>query len=156
MALSSPDPTTVEVKQEASKAGQAVAMAHAGPMAGKSGPSQVAVDGRIVKVTNLDKIMYPETGTTKGDVIGYYQAVAPWFVPHASGRPATRKRWVNGVGTADAPAHAFFHKNLDARSTPDWVQHRTIAGGEQADQRKARHRPPPADRQEESLQHGSP
>ena len=81
--------------------------------------SQIEVDGRLLRVTNLDKVMYPETGTTKGDVIAYYQAVARWFVPHASGRPATRKRWVNGVG-----GHAFFSKNADS-GTPDWV--RTVA-----------------------------
>lgn len=81
--------------------------------------SQLEVDGRLLRVTNLDKVMYPETGTTKGDVIAYYQAVAPWFVPHAAGRPATRKRWVNGVG-----GHAFFSKNADS-GTPEWV--RTVA-----------------------------
>ncbi|MFT3859747.1 non-homologous end-joining DNA ligase [Micropruina sp.] len=79
------------------------------------------VDGRLVKVTNLDKVLYPETGTTKGEVIAYYQAIAPLFVPHARRRPATRKRWPNGVGTPEHPQRPFFHKNLDAKSTPDWV-----------------------------------
>ena len=54
--------------------------------------TQVVVDDRAIKVTNLDKVMYPATGTTKGEVIAYYQAVAPWFVTHAARRPATRKR----------------------------------------------------------------
>lgn len=83
--------------------------------------STVQVGGHAIKVTNLDKVMYPSTGTTKGDVIGYYQAVAPWFVAHSWGRPITRKRWVHGVGTARSPGTSFFEKNLDARSTPDWV-----------------------------------
>ncbi|MDO5498959.1 MAG: non-homologous end-joining DNA ligase, partial [Propionibacteriaceae bacterium] len=86
----------------------------------------VQIGDRTIKVTNLDKIMYPATGTTKGDVIAYYAAVAPWFVPHARGRPATRKRWVNGVGTEQEPGSAFFNKNLDPRSTPPWVRTFTI------------------------------
>ncbi len=82
---------------------------------------QVEVEGRLIKVTNLDKVLYPETGTTKGEVIAYYQAVAPVFLPHARRRPATRKRWPNGVGTPQHPQKPFFHKNMDAKSTPDWV-----------------------------------
>ena len=88
------------------------------------------VDGRRVKVTNLGKVLYPETGTTKGEVIGYYQAVAPVFVGHAWGRPATRKRWPNGVGTPQHPQTAFFHKNLEPKSKPDWVRTFTIAHSE--------------------------
>ena len=84
-------------------------------------PSQVTVDGRLLKVTNLDKVLYPATGTTKGEVIAYYQHVAPWMVPHVADRPATRKRWPNGVGTPTDPGDSFFQKGLDARSTPDWV-----------------------------------
>lgn len=79
------------------------------------------MDGRRLRVTNLDKVIYPATGTTKGEVIAYYRQVAPWFVPHARRRPATRKRWPNGVGTEDHPEGSFFEKNLQARSTPDWV-----------------------------------
>ena len=88
------------------------------------------VDGRLIKVTNLDKVLYPETGTTKGDVIAYYQVVAPYFVPHAAHRPATRKRWPNGVGTPEQPQTPFFHKNLDPKSTPDWVRTFTIEHSE--------------------------
>lgn len=82
--------------------------------------AQVIVADRAIKVTNLDKVLYPATGTTKGEVIAYYQHVAPWFVPLAAGRPATRKRWPNGVGEGDSGA--FFEKNLQAKSTPDWVR----------------------------------
>ncbi|WP_089772085.1 ATP-dependent DNA ligase [Ruania alba] len=78
------------------------------------------VDGRRVRLTNLDKVLYPATGTTKADVISYYSQVAPMMVPHCAGRAATRKRWVNGVGTADEPGQVFFTKNLDS-GTPDWV-----------------------------------
>ncbi len=94
-------------------------------------PAQhLEVDGRLVKVTNLGKVLYPETGTTKGEVIAYYQAIAPVFLPHARRRPATRKRWPNGVGTPEHPQRPFFHKNLDAKSTPDWVHTFTIQHSE--------------------------
>ncbi|MCC2592896.1 ATP-dependent DNA ligase [Tessaracoccus sp. OS52] len=90
---------------------------------------QVEVDGRRVRVTNVDKVIYPTTGTTKGEVIAYYQQVAPWFVPHARRRPATRKRWPNGVGTESDPAGSFFEKNLQSKSTPEWVATATIEHG---------------------------
>ncbi|MET3809965.1 ATP-dependent DNA ligase [Arthrobacter sp. UYEF3] len=86
---------------------------------------RVRVDGRELVVTNLDKIMYPETGTTKADVLAYYAAVAPALIPAAANRPATRKRWVHGVGTAAAPGEMFFQKNLD-HSTPGWVPRASI------------------------------
>lgn len=88
---------------------------------------QIEVEGHLIKVTNLDKVLYPVTGTTKVEVIGYYQAVAPWFVPHAADRPATRKRWPEGVGTPDKPREPFFHKDLPFNSIPDWVETHTIA-----------------------------
>lgn len=85
----------------------------------------VDVDGRRVRLTNLDKVLYPETGTTKGEVIAYYTAVAHRMLPLLAGRPITRKRWVEGVGTADAPADAFFAKQLDA-GAPSWVHRMPI------------------------------
>ena len=87
---------------------------------------RVRVGGRELVVTNLDKVMYPETGTTKADVLAYYAAVAPVLIPAAANRPATRKRWVHGVGTADAPGEMFFQKNLD-HSTPGWVPRASIS-----------------------------
>ena len=80
----------------------------------------VEVDGRRMRLTNLDKVMYPETGMTKGEVISYYAEVAPVMVPLVAGRPVTRKRWVHGVGTPDAPQPAFFEKNFE--HAPDWVR----------------------------------
>ncbi len=87
---------------------------------------QIEVEGHLIKVTNLDKVLYPSTGTTKGQVLAYYQAVAPWFVPHAANRPATRKRWPEGVGTESKPLEPFFHKGLPFKSIPDWVTTHTI------------------------------
>ncbi|MEO6827808.1 MAG: ATP-dependent DNA ligase [Microbacteriaceae bacterium] len=85
----------------------------------------VTVEGRRITLTNLDKVMYPDTGTTKADVLAYYAAIAPHLIRHARNRPATRKRWVHGVGTADQPGEMFFQKNLDS-GTPSWVARHTI------------------------------
>ncbi|MFJ6534403.1 non-homologous end-joining DNA ligase [Microbacterium sp. NPDC091662] len=85
----------------------------------------VQVDGRRLRVTNLDKVVYPETGTTKGEVIAYYTAIAPLLLPLLAGRPVTRKRWVEGVGTADAPADAFFTKQLEP-GAPSWIPRQAI------------------------------
>ncbi len=80
----------------------------------------VTIDGRAIKLTNLDKVLYPETQTTKADVIGYYAGVAEVMLPHLFERAATRKRWPNGVGDDDHKALVFFTKDLDS-GTPDWV-----------------------------------
>ena len=85
----------------------------------------VSVDGHRIRLTNLDKVLYPETGTTKRDVLDYYARIADVLIPHAANRPATRKRWVHGVGTPDEPGQMFFQKNLDD-STPSWVKRRAI------------------------------
>ncbi len=85
----------------------------------------VNVDGRKISVTNLDKVMYPETGTTKADVLRYYAEIADVMVPYTANRPATRKRWVHGVGTLEHPGEVFYQKNLDD-SAPHWVSRRSI------------------------------
>ena len=85
----------------------------------------ITIDGHQLTLTNLDKVLYPETGTTKADVLAYYAAIADVLIPHAANRPATRKRWVNGVGTTRDPGPVFFQKNLD-ESAPSWVKRRTI------------------------------
>ncbi|WP_461409883.1 ATP-dependent DNA ligase [Georgenia sp.] len=80
----------------------------------------VVVGGHRLRVTNLDKVLYPATGTTKADVLGYLTRIAPVMVPHCAGRPATRKRWPDGVGTESEPGPVFFVKNLEP-SAPEWV-----------------------------------
>jgi len=60
---------------------------------------KVTVDGHRLTLTHLDKVLYPATGTTKRDVLAYYAEIADVLIPHAANRPATRKRWVHGVGT---------------------------------------------------------
>ncbi|MCY0904515.1 ATP-dependent DNA ligase [Arthrobacter sp. H14-L1] len=85
----------------------------------------VNVNGRRLTLTNLDKVLYPKTGTTKGDVIAYYSEVAPLLIASAKDRPATRKRWVHGVGTEEHPGQVFFQKNLED-SAPDWIPRGSI------------------------------
>ncbi|MET0932097.1 MAG: ATP-dependent DNA ligase [Mycetocola sp.] len=95
-------------------------------MAARGGARQsVAVDGRKITVTNLDKVMYPATGTTKADVLRYYAEIAEVMVQYTANRPATRKRWVHGVGTAEHPGDVFYQKNLD-ESAPGWLARRSI------------------------------
>jgi len=78
-------------------------------------PGVWVVGGQEFKVTSPDRVFYPRTGTTKTDVIEYYSAVAPAMLPHLAGRPATRKRWPDGV---DGPA--FFAKDIEL-GTPSWM-----------------------------------
>lgn len=73
-----------------------------------------------VKLTNADKVLYPTTGTTKGDVFDYYTRIAEVMIPHIAGRAATRKRWPNGV-----EQDAFFEKQL-ASSAPDWLPRASV------------------------------
>lgn len=80
----------------------------------------VTISGKKLKLTNLDKVLFPVSDTTKAEVIEYLQTVAPVMLPHVLGRPVTCKRWPDGVGTADEPHDAFFRKNLED-SAPRWV-----------------------------------
>jgi bifunctional non-homologous end joining protein LigD len=74
-----------------------------------------------VKLTNPDKVLYPATGTTKSDIFGYYTRIAELMLPHVAGRPATRKRWPNGVDQ-----DSFFEKQL-ASSAPDWLPRASVS-----------------------------
>ncbi|MGB7449984.1 MAG: non-homologous end-joining DNA ligase [Ornithinimicrobium sp.] len=82
----------------------------------------LVVAGREIRVTHLDKVLYPATGTTKSDVLAHYVAVAERLLPHLSGRPLTRIRWPNGVA-----ADHFFEKNLPS-GAPPWLSRVTIGG----------------------------
>jgi bifunctional non-homologous end joining protein LigD len=95
-------------------------------MAPSGGDQTATVDGRTIKLSNLDKVLYPVTGTTKADVISYYATVGPTMLPHLYERPATRKRWPDGVGAETSKRTVFFNKDL-AAGTPDWVARHKIA-----------------------------
>ncbi|TDN92546.1 ATP-dependent DNA ligase [Microbacterium sp. BK668] len=81
----------------------------------------VRIGGRRLRLTNLTKVLYPETGTTKAEVIDYYTRIAPTMIPHIVGRPVTRKRWPDGVGTNAHPGQPFFAKDLE-RGAPEWIR----------------------------------
>ncbi|GAA3515949.1 ATP-dependent DNA ligase [Dietzia aurantiaca] len=84
-------------------------------MATRGKKESVEVDGRTIRFTHPDKVLYETTGTTKAEVLEYYLAVAPLLLTYAGRRPVTRKRWPDG--TEDK---SFFEKNLPQHA-PDWV-----------------------------------
>lgn len=81
----------------------------------KRGKVTVVVDGHVLELSNLEKVLYPRAGFTKAEVIDYYRRVAPVLLPHLRGRPVTLKRWPDGV---EAPS--FFEKQCP-RHRPPWV-----------------------------------
>lgn len=84
-------------------------------------PDRITVGGRTLRFTNGDKVLYPATGTTKRDVLEYVLRASDPLIAHARGRPVTRKRWPDGVGTARKAGKLFFQKGLE-RGAPDWIE----------------------------------
>ena len=80
----------------------------------------VDVEGRTLRLTNLDKVLYPRTGTTKGEVLNYYAQVAPTLLTHLADRAVTRIRWPHGVQDT-----SFYEKNVP-RGTPSWIRTVTV------------------------------
>lgn len=74
------------------------------------------VDGHPLKLSNLDKVLYPRTGTTKGEVLHYYAQISPVLLPLLADRPVTRIRWPHGVEQG-----SFFEKNAPA-GAPSWLR----------------------------------
>ncbi len=86
------------------------------------GALAVLADGRRLKITNWDKVLFPQTGFTKGDLITYYARIAPAVVPHLRDRPLTLKRYPNGV------QEPYFYEKQSPAHRPDWVQTVKIGG----------------------------
>jgi bifunctional non-homologous end joining protein LigD len=80
------------------------------------GSLAVLADGRELKLSNWDKVLFPAAGFTKGDLIAYYARIAPAVVPHLHDRPLTLKRYPNGV---EAP---YFYEKQSPSHRPEWVQ----------------------------------
>jgi bifunctional non-homologous end joining protein LigD len=80
----------------------------------------VRVDGQQLELSNLDKVLYPAAGFTKGEVIDYYTRVSAVLLPHLANRPLTRIRYPNGVD-----GNGFFEKNAPA-GVPSWVRVETL------------------------------
>jgi bifunctional non-homologous end joining protein LigD len=78
----------------------------------------VTIGSRKVRLTNLDKVLYPKTKTTKAEVIDYYARVADVIIPHLRGRPLSLRRFPEGVGK---PETSFFEKNCP-KHRPEWVK----------------------------------
>jgi bifunctional non-homologous end joining protein LigD len=91
--------------------------------AARGGRAAARVDGRELVLSNLDKVLYPATGFTKGQVIDYYATIAPVLLPHLEGRALTVVRYPDGV-----EGKAFFQKQSPAHR-PAWVATATVASG---------------------------
>jgi bifunctional non-homologous end joining protein LigD len=86
-------------------------------------PTIVEVEGRKLKLTHLEKILYPVAGFTKGQVLDYYVRIAPVLVPHLAGRPLTMKRYPEGVD------HEYFFEKNAPMHRPDWVKTTPVWSG---------------------------
>ena len=85
--------------------------------------TQVKVGRRTLSLSNLDKVLYPATGFTKGDVIHYYSKIAPFLLPHMKDRALTLKRYPNGV------TNIFFYEKRCPVHRPEWVKTANIVSG---------------------------
>jgi bifunctional non-homologous end joining protein LigD len=81
---------------------------------------QVNVEERRLSLSNLDKVMYPEVGFTKGQVIDYYTRIAPVLLPHLRDRPLTMKRYPDGV-----EGEFFYEKRIPSHA-PEWVRREQV------------------------------
>jgi bifunctional non-homologous end joining protein LigD len=88
----------------------------------------VEVDGRELKLTNLDKVLYPKAGFSKGEMVDYYAKVADAMVPHLKGRAVTLRRFPEGVDDLDS---AFFEKRCP-KHRPKWVKTTNVRAGPNA------------------------
>jgi bifunctional non-homologous end joining protein LigD len=82
--------------------------------------TRTTIGGRELSVSNLDKVFYPETGFTKGQLIDYYVRIADAMLPHLKERPLTMRRFPNGV-----EGKSFFEKHIPSHA-PDWVTSVTV------------------------------
>ena len=83
--------------------------------AAKRTTRNVEIDGHALVLSNESKVLWPQDGYTKGELIAYYRSVAPWMLPHIAGRPLTLERYPNGID-----GQSFFEKNA-ARGLPEWI-----------------------------------
>jgi bifunctional non-homologous end joining protein LigD len=89
---------------------------------------QVEVEGRELRLTNLDKVLYPQAGFSKGEMVDYYAKVGATMVPHLSGRAVTLRRFPEGVDDLDS---AFFEKRCP-KHRPKWVKTTRVQAGPNA------------------------
>ena len=100
--------------EHTSPAAEPSVVAAARPLQG--GRAELEVEGRTLRLSNVDKVLYPKAGFTKGDLIDFYARIAPVLLPHLRGRPLTLKRYPDGV-----ESEHFYEKRCPSHR-PDWVQ----------------------------------
>ena len=86
----------------------------------RGGAAEVTIDGRDLRLSNLDKVMYPKAGFAKGQLVDYYARISPALLPHLHGRPLTMKRYPDGV------EGQFFYEKQCPSHRPDWVETASI------------------------------
>jgi bifunctional non-homologous end joining protein LigD len=89
--------------------------------------TRTTIEGRELAVTNLDKVLFPATGFTKGQLIDYYVRIAEVMLPHIRERPLTMKRFPDGV-----EGKSFFEKHIPSHA-PDWVRTVSVSSNEGQD-----------------------
>lgn len=87
---------------------------------------EVVVGGRKITLSNLNKVLWPRDGYTKGDLIAYYRSVSKWLVPHLEDRPLTLQRWPDGID-----GQSFFEKQAP-KFKPEWVPTVSLAADQQS------------------------
>jgi bifunctional non-homologous end joining protein LigD len=84
------------------------------------GAGTIRVGRRAVAVSSLDKVLFPDAGVTKGELIDHYRRVAPRMIPHVKGRPVSMQRFPDGIGSA-----GFYQKDAPDYF-PDWIRRVTV------------------------------
>ena len=84
-------------------------------MASKGKRLELEVAGRELSISNPDKVLFPDDGITKAEMVGYYQRIAPLLVRHSAGRPVAMHRFPDGIGKG-----GFFQKQV-GKHFPDWI-----------------------------------
>jgi bifunctional non-homologous end joining protein LigD len=82
----------------------------------KDNDEEIKINGRVLKVTNRNKVYFPESGITKGDLIDYYRKISPYILPYLKKRPESLNRHPNGI---EKPG--FYQKDMDTSQIPEWV-----------------------------------
>lgn len=88
---------------------------------------RTTIDGRELTISNLDKVFYPDSGFTKGEMIDYYFRIAPFMLPHLADRPLTMKRFPDGVDGS------FFFEKHAPRHAPKWVRQVSVPSTAEGD-----------------------
>lgn len=78
---------------------------------------ELSINGKKLKLTNRNKVYFPETGTTKGEIIDYYRKISKWILPYLKNRPESLNRHPNGITKP-----GFYQKDMDTSQIPDWVR----------------------------------